>query len=392
MHVELMTSTPAVLHLCSDYAKQAIYSELVARLDGLGTRQCVYVPVRSRSELDRNRKNGLSLTTFHYSHVLRPIHRILFRRKIKTVLEDIVLKVDPTSLTVVHAHFMYSDGAAALALHKRFGLPYVVAVRNTDVNAFMRFRPDLDRLGREVLSRAQRVVLITPAYREIVLGRVPRHSRASLAAKIQAIPNGLAQFWLDHVPSDRPHSSGELKLIYVGDFSRNKNVTTTMRAVALLNACQKASLTLVGSGGDGENEVEAMLASGRYPFVRRVGRVDNPGELLSLYRAHDIFVMPSFRETFGVAYLEALSQGLPVVFTRGQGIDGYFEPGTVGEAVDPRSDAGVAEGILALASRLDQVRHECLVCVRSFTWDDVARSYLAIYRELTGRGSKVEVR
>ena len=45
-----MTSAPAVLHLCSDYAKQAIYSELVSRLDGLGVRQCVYVPVRSRSE------------------------------------------------------------------------------------------------------------------------------------------------------------------------------------------------------------------------------------------------------------------------------------------------------------------------------------------------------
>ena len=387
-----MTSAPAVLHLCSDYAKQAIYSELVSRLDGLGVRQCVYVPVRSRFELDRNRKDGLSLTTFHYSHILRPIHRVLFRRKIKTVIEDIVVKVDPASLTLVHAHFMYSDGAAALALHKCFGLPYVVAVRNTDVNAFMRFRPDLDRLGREVLSRAQRVVLITPAYREIVLGRVPRHSRASLAAKIHIIPNGLAQFWLEHAPTHRLRSAGELKLIYVGDFSRNKNIPTTMRAVALLNARQKASLTLVGCGGDGEKEIDALLASGRYPFVRRVGRVDSASELLSLYRAHDIFVMPSFRETFGVAYLEALSQGLPVVFTRGQGVDGYFEPGTVGEAVDPRSDSGVAEAILALASRLDQVRHECVLRARSFTWDDVARSYLTIYGELAGRRSQAEVR
>ena len=201
--VELMTSAPAVLHLCSAYAKQAIYSELVSRLDGLGVRQCVYVPVRSRSELDRNRKDGLSLATFHYSHILRPSHRVLFRRKIKAVVEDIMVKVDPASLTLVHAHFMYSDGAAALALHKCFGLPYVVTVRNTDVNAFMRFRPDLDGLGREVLSRAQCVVLITPAYREIVLGRVPRHSRASLAAKIHTIPNGLAQFSIQSQPDRR---------------------------------------------------------------------------------------------------------------------------------------------------------------------------------------------
>src|SRR5256885_3410247 len=39
--------------------------------------------------------------------------------------------------------------------------------------------------------------------------------------------------------------------------------------------------TLVGSGGDGEKEIDALLASGRYPFVRRVGRVDSPSDLRS---------------------------------------------------------------------------------------------------------------
>ena len=36
--------------------------------------------------------------------------------------------------------------------------------------------------------------------------------------------------------------------------------------------------------------------------------------------------MASFKETFGLVYFESMSQGTPLIFTKGQGIDGYFEP------------------------------------------------------------------
>ena len=39
-----------------------------------------------------------------------------------------------------------------------------------------------------------------------------------------------------------------------------------------------------------------------------------------IYRENDIYVMPSIIETFGLVYAEAMSQGLPVIYTRGQGL------------------------------------------------------------------------
>ena len=53
-------------------------------------------------------------------------------------------------------------------------------------------------------------------------------------------------------------------------------------------------------------------------------------------RSCSVFAMPSIFETFGLVYLEALSQNLPVVYTKGQGIDGMFD-NTVGIGVDPLS-------------------------------------------------------
>jgi glycosyltransferase involved in cell wall biosynthesis len=102
--------------------------------------------------------------------------------------------------------------------------------------------------------------------------------------------------------------------------------------------------------------------------------------LAAIYRAHDIFVMPSFRETFGVAYIEALSQGLPIVFTRGQGVDGYFEPGTVGEAVNPHDAEALKAAILGLAERLDERRSLCVAAAKAFDWQRIAREYVELYQ------------
>jgi glycosyltransferase involved in cell wall biosynthesis len=69
-------------------------------------------------------------------------------------------------------------------------------------------------------------------------------------------------------------------------------------------------------------------------------------ELIDIYRANDIFVMPSFTESFGLVYAEAISQGLPVVYSIGQGFDRQFPEGEVGYHADPNSAQSVADAIL----------------------------------------------
>lgn len=385
-----MTSSLQVLHICSDFAKQRVYRELVAHLEGLGVGQFIYVPVRSAAEIDVNRQDDLERVQYRYSHVLRPWHRLLFRCKIRRVVQDLLEAVDPARFDLVHAHFLYSDGGAALTLAQRFGLPYLVAVRNTDVNVFMRYRPDLRWRCWDVVQQAEYLVFITPKYLDLLLSRAPASIRQSVIDKARVIPNGLSKFWIDaidHAPRARAESV--LRLLYVGDLSRNKNVIASMEATRLLNEQRAATLTVVGGGGDGESAVDSLLATGRYPFVTRAGRVEDPAKLLAIYREHDVFVMPSFRETFGVAYIEALSQGLPIVFARGQGVDGYFEPHTVGEAVDPAEVSSIRDAVLAIADRLAAVRPRCSAAAQSFAWPGIAQRYVDLYRAISAKTGSV---
>ena len=57
-------------------------------------------------------------------------------------------------------------------------------------------------------------------------------------------------------------------------------------------------------------------------------------ELIKLYRDSHIFTMPSITESFGLVYAEAMTQALPVVYTKGQGFDGQFPDGEVGYSVE----------------------------------------------------------
>ncbi len=367
-----------VLHLCSDFAKQQIYTQLVSHIARLDIPQVVYAPVRTPAEAVW-KPAGLDTVPCYLRHVLSRRHRFMFRSKIRRVSQDLQAQLDISRVRLTHAHFLYSDGAVALALKRRFGTPFIVAVRNTDIHAFMSYRPDLAGIRDTVLADASAVVFLSHAYESKLTGRIPPRLAEQVKAKSTVIPNGVRPAWLAPVPPRTGPMNAVLSLLYVGDFSRNKNLERLLAATAMLGKSRSVRLTLVGGGGPGAARIEGILASGRYPFATYAGRVDDADELRKVYRQHDVLVMPSRRETFGVAYIEALSQGLPVVHSHGQGIDGYFAPSTVAEAADPANTADIAEKINTVAGRLPAIREQCMAEARRFDWGRIASSYVQLY-------------
>jgi glycosyltransferase involved in cell wall biosynthesis len=92
--------------------------------------------------------------------------------------------------------------------------------------------------------------------------------------------------------------------------------------------------------------------------------------------------MPSFHETFGLVYIEAMTQGLPVLYTRGEGIDGYFEQGQVGYCVDPHDVNDIADKIELTLSDYDSISRHCFEAVDNFSWHHIARHYESLYSSL----------
>ena len=88
--LELLMKNKKIIHICNDYSKQALYKALFLALSKNNIEQEIYVPVRSQDEIGKNLDPNLMITQ---SHILNPLDRIMFRKKIKKIHNDFLTKI-----------------------------------------------------------------------------------------------------------------------------------------------------------------------------------------------------------------------------------------------------------------------------------------------------------
>lgn len=373
-----------ILHICSGYSKQFLYKNMFVSLSKLKIDQIVFVPVRSEEELGKNDIHDGKDIKIIYKFILKKLHRLLYLNKIKLVSKVLTEEVDLREIQLIHAHFLFSDGAVALRQKKNFDIPYVVAVRNTDVNVFFKYMFFLRNMGEEILLNAEKIIFVTPKYKQLVLKKyISQRNRTILAKKIEIIPNGLDNYWLQRrskIVSDS--SSCVIKLLYVGDFTTNKNVKAILNSVIKLhNKGVAIHLTLVGGGGYNSEKTLKLLRKCDPSLYTYHKRTTNKEQLLNYYRNNGIFIMPSFKETFGIVYLEAMSQGLPILYSQNQGIDGYFDYRSPGYSVDPDSINDICDKILLTVKNYERLSENASYHIEKFSLDKISLDYSNIYYE-----------
>lgn len=162
----------------------------------------------------------------------------------------------------------------------------------------------------------------------------------------------------------------------MGDISKRKNIQKTVKAIDLLTQKgYKITLDVVGKVKDQKlfNKIKDL------EYVNYLG-YKSKEELLNIYRDNDIFILPSITETFGLVYGEAMSQGLPIIYTRGQGFDGQFKEGQVGYAVNSTDPNDIAEKIINLTNDYKERYNRCILNVKKFDWNKIGKEYNDLYR------------
>jgi sugar transferase (PEP-CTERM/EpsH1 system associated) len=186
-----------------------------------------------------------------------------------------------------------------------------------------------------------------------------------------------------------PGFAGEDSIVIgtIGRLDPLKNQTALVDAFLHILAARPAlrtrlRLALIGDGPE-RAKIEAMLGAAQArDLVWLSGfRDDTP----QLYRAFDLFVLPSRREGISNTLLEAMASGVPVIATRVGGNPEILPEGIAGDLVEPESGA-IAAAILALVDQPDRRRaygeggraH----VLRSFSLDTMVKKYDRIYRSL----------
>jgi glycosyltransferase involved in cell wall biosynthesis len=361
-----------ILHINSYYSGSKFYKNLYDYQVKNGLDISVFVPVSSSIN---DRKDFGSYTTISKNH--SKYDRIIFHLKQHKIYKDITNKYDVKKFSIIHAHSLFTNGYIAMNLNKGFGIPYIVAVRNTDVNIFFKKMFHLRRVGVEILKNADRVIFLSETYKdEVVQGYVPEKYRKEINNKSLIVPNGIDDYWFENIVSQKKEPSNtNLRLLQIGDINRNKNIETTVKSVELLGEKgYKVSLDVVGKIKD-QTVFEKIKD---LDFVNYLG-IKTKEELLEIYRNNDIFILPSINETFGLVYAEAMSQGLPLIYSRGQGFDCQFPEGEVGFSVNCFNELEISNRIIDIKTGFKKISNNCIILCEKFKWENVASEYSNIY-------------
>ena len=99
-----------------------------------------------------------------------------------------------------------------------------------------------------------------------------------------------------------------------------------------------------------------------------------------------MFLLPSLEETFGRVYVEAMTQGLPVIYTKNQGFDGNFEDGVVGYAIDSQNPQEIANRVIDIVNNYDVIQQNCVRLCSNFFEGEIINKLDIFYKESLKRG------
>ncbi len=230
-----------VLHINVNFTNNAVHKNMLNSLDKLSIVNKVYVPT-CRNESCEN-------SNVTCSKCFNKIDRVCFQYKQSKIFKDIQSVFDIKNFDCLHAYTLFTDGNVANKLKHKYNIPYVVAIRSTDVNYFFKYRPYLRKKGINIMCEADAIFFLSQPYKTVVFNKyIPKSLRKIIEKKTYIIPNGLDNFWIENVNINKKIiDKNNINVIYAGKINKNKNVSTTQKALDYLrNKGMHISFNIVG--------------------------------------------------------------------------------------------------------------------------------------------------
>jgi 1,2-diacylglycerol 3-alpha-glucosyltransferase len=293
-------------------------------------------------------------------------------------------------LDVIHTHHPFLLGQAAAAKAQELDLPLVFTF-HTQYREYTHYVPfpmetiqnflknALDRWLEDFMRRCHHIIIPSESMREILVDQY------GLKGGFTVIPTGIDLEAYRTADGDRIRRRRKWEkdtvMISVGRLAPEKNWTTLIHAAALvLKEYPQFRLALIGDGQD-KKELEALA---RELGIRR--RVTFTGalpfsEIPAYMKAADLFGFASVTETQGLATLEAMAAGLPVVAVDASGTRDILKHGKQGYLVENTAEALAAaiKKLLSDPRRMKKFAEAAHKKAQSFNIERLTDKLLDVY-------------
>jgi N-acetyl-alpha-D-glucosaminyl L-malate synthase BshA len=293
-------------------------------------------------------------------------------------------------LDIVHAHYAVPHAACAylarqiLASHGAKSIRVVTTLHGTDIT-YVGSDPSYSETVAFCIEKSDGVTAVSDSLRE------DTYRRLRIANNIVVIPNFLDTTL--YVPAADPAVRArfcppqryDALLLHVSNLRPVKRVDAVIEILRQVREHRRARLVIVGDGPE-RARAEALALEARIAdHVEILGEIDDVRPLLSV---GNVFLLPSAQESFGLAALEAMACGLPVVASRVGGLPEVIRHGETGFLHPPEDVSGMATSAMALLE--DRALHARIArmarasVVDRFDEERIVPMYEAFYEQLLG--------
>jgi glycosyltransferase involved in cell wall biosynthesis len=281
-----------------------------------------------------------------------------------------------------------TEGFGAIATHvgRKLGKPVVVTVHG--INTHPKYLHSSYQKKRITLGlgAANHVILVGEPLRNFFKGYIGSDDNFTV------VPNGVN---IPEPTSSTPiFKDGPRRLISVSNLQEGKGIDLTLYALARLanEGVSNWEYQVVGDGPDRSALSRLADQLGIIDNVAFVGPVRH-AEIFDWLAGQDIFVLPSYREAFGIAYLEAMAGGLLTIGVRGQGPSQFITNGVSGILVPPNDVEALTKTLRdVLTGEISAwrtiAREGQRIARAGYTWDNHARRLISVYEESMATASQ----
>ncbi len=310
----------------------------------------------------------------------------LGRRLYRSPAMGSALAASLANFDVMHLHSVFlwpTSGAARIA--RAIGVPYILSPRGMLVDALIRRK-----------ARLLKTAWITMFERANLANAASVHMTAQIEAeefaklglstrRVDVIPNGIDQPPLA-APGGRvqaPPLPAALKwrILSLGRLNWKKGLDRLIEALAYVPG---AELVIAGNDEDGYRSKleELALNRGVAARVTYMGAVHGDKKW-NLFRSADLFVLPSYSENFGLAALEAMACGRPVVVTPQVGLARDIGGSGAGLVVagEPEFLGPAIARLLASPEERMRMAEAALLAASHYSWGAIASQMEALYED-----------
>lgn len=256
------------------------------------------------------------------------------------------------NIDMVHAHKLTFEGYIGSKLAEDLKIPLVTTLRQSDFTVF-KYRPDLDPVYRRIIMQCRIIFYLVP---NMLIFLKKKFGEAfylqHIAGKVVFLPN-----IVEYSPPDRIFQREKNGLVTIARMTKKsikrKNLKKLLKAVKKLEN-EGIKLKVIGDGYYFDKLKYFADSIGTNGNIEFCGAVENK-LVHQYYRQAQAFILPSFSESFGMCYAEALLNGTPILYSKGVlSFEGMFK--NVGVGVNPHSVDDIKEGILEITNNVESYR------------------------------------